>query len=365
MITISDLTRWVSGRVANEANLSDAAKKILTVSTGLSGMAPLGEAKSGQVAFFFSKHYQSDLLKTQASVIITGNDFVEPLAASGLPQWRESIFIACQNPYLGMALVSQEFSKTHSSHDHQERASESKIHPTAVIDPTVSLGQGVTVGAYAVIEKDCNIRDGATIYPHCHLSPGCIVGEGTVLFARVTLYENTLIGKRCRIHSGAVIGADGFGYVPIMDSQSGLPIDHQKIYHCGNVIIEDDVEIGANSTVDRGTLGSTRIRSKVKIDNLVQIGHNSDLGDGSVLCGMAGMAGSSSTGKFVVVGARGGASNQVHLGDYSKVGGYTGVAKDIGPGEEVAGVPARPLSEHYKILAMQNKMLRSRNRKKQ
>jgi UDP-3-O-[3-hydroxymyristoyl] glucosamine N-acyltransferase len=185
-----------------------------------------------------------------------------------------------------------------------------------------------------------------------------------VLFPSVTLYEKTKIGKRCRIHAGVVLGADGFGYAPYLDPQTKLPYGHQKIYHLGRVVIEDDVEIGANSTIDRGTLGDTVIRSQAKIDNLVQVGHNCDVGEGSILCGAAGMAGSSSLGKFVYVGAQAGTGNQVHVGDYAKLAGYTGAAKDVAPHAEVAGVPARPLVDYFKILAIQNKLLRERGKKK-
>ena len=128
------------------------------------------------------------------------------------------------------------------------------------------------------------------------------------------------------------------------------------------MIIGDDVEIGSNTTIDRGTMGSTLIHSKVKIDNQVQIGHNCEIGEGSILCGSAGMAGSSSLGKFVTVAAQAGTGNQVHVGDYSILGAFTGVAKDCPPESELAGMPARPIADYYKILAIQNKLLRERTK---
>ena len=358
MFTLTQVSNWIKAHVANESSAHALLPHLKIL-----GVASLRDASPTDVAFFFSKHYQDDLLRSKAGVIVTGSAFVQPLEAAGIPQWKNSIFLACDDPYAAMATLSGEFSKVSSTHDHQVQALETKIHSTAVVASDVTIGHGVTIGAHAVIESGCTLESGAVIYPHCYLGEGCFVGEGSVLFPRVTLYEKTMIGKNCRLHAGVVIGADGFGYATRIDEQTKLPVTHQKIYHVGNVVIEDDVEIGANSTIDRGTLGSTRVRSKAKIDNLVQVGHNCDVGEGAILCGCAGMAGSSSLGKFVVVGAQSGTSNQVHVGDYAKLAAYTGAAKDVEPRAEIAGVPARPLSDQYKILAIQNKLLRTHKKR--
>ena len=361
MFNVTQVAKWIE---AQQANAGEATAAALFSSLKLTGMASLKDAGPNDVAFFFSKNYQADLIATKAGVIITGDAFVKPLESSGLPQWNSSIFLAVKDPYFAMAVVSGYFSKIQSAHDHQEAPQQRQIHPSAVVSSNAKIGKNVQIGAHSVIESGVIIEDGVVVYPQCYVGPNSEIGEGSVLFPRVTLYEKTKMGKRCRIHSGVVIGADGFGYAPKIDSSTKLPIDHQKIYHIGRVVLEDDVEIGANSTIDRGTLGETRIRSKAKIDNLVQIGHNCDVGEGAVLCGEAGMAGSSSLGKFVVVGAQSGTGNQVHIGDYSKLAGYTGVAKDVDPHCEVGGVPARPLSDYYRILAIQNKLLREQKNRK-
>ncbi len=358
MFNVNELKNLIKAHVANE-NLVGALLSQLK----LTGLATLQEAGAGDVAFFFSKNYQNELLRSKAGVIVTGKAFVAPLEAAGIPQWKSSVFLACDDPYLAMAVLSGEFSKHLSDHDHQVPSVESEIHPSAVIDDSAKIGKGVKIGAGVVIETGVEIESGVVLYPHCYIGPNSTIGQNTVLFPRVTLYEKTVIGKNCRIHAGAVIGGDGFGYAPVIDPASKLPIRHQKIYHVGNVIIEDEVEIGANSTIDRGTLGSTRIHKQVKIDNLVQIGHNCEVGEGSVLCGCAGMAGSSSLGRFVVIGGQSGTANQVHVGDYAKLGGYTGAAKDVESGAEMAGVPARPLKDHYRILAIQQRLLKDRGRK--
>lgn len=343
MFRVSDLLQWTSGTVANHEELGGHSIESLEIT----GLKSLKEAGSGDLAFFFSKHYEADLRQTQASVIVTGNGFLPGLKAAGLDCWKRAVFVACAEPYLAMGKVTAQVSKRVSAHDHQDSSGAARIHPSAFIDPSAKIGIGVV------------------IYPHVYVGPRCVVGDQSVLFPSVTLYEGTVVGKRVRIHAGSVIGADGFGYAPIMDPATRKPVGHQKIYHLGGVLIEDDVEIGANSTIDRGTLGNTIIRKNVKIDNLVQVGHNCEVGEGTVLCGAAGMAGSSSMGKFVTVAAQAGTGNQVHVGDYSVLRPYAGVDKDLPPGSDVIGVPARPLREAFKISALQSRMLKAKDSKKE
>jgi UDP-3-O-[3-hydroxymyristoyl] glucosamine N-acyltransferase len=359
MFDLTTVQNWIKAHVANESFVA-----ALLPHLKLAKLATLKDAGPNDVAFFFSKHYLDDLLKSKAGVIVTGSAFVGQIEAANIPQWKTSVFLACEQPYAAMATLTGHFSKIQSSHDHQDYNTVTEIHPTAVVGEDVHLGKGVTIGAHSVIEPGSVIGDGVVIYPQCFVGPDCSIGEGTVLFPRVTLYEKTVVGKRCRLHSGVVIGADGFGYSPVVDPATKKPVDHQKIYHLGRVVIEDDVEIGSNSTIDRGTLGDTTIHSKVKIDNLVQVGHNCEVGEGAILCGTAGMAGSSSLGKFVYVGANAGTGNQVHVGDYATLAAYTGAAKDVEPSAEMGGVPARPLSDYYRILAIQNKLLREKSRRK-
>ena len=360
MFTVAQISNWIKAQHANSEFPEAVA---LFSSLKLTGLATLKDASPTDVAFFFSKNYEADLRATRAGLIVTGSAFVEPLRASGLPQWKSSVWISASDPYLALATLSSHFSRKLSAHDHQVASVETLIHPTAVVDPSASIGKGVQIGAHSFIGANVEIADHVVIYPQVYVGPSCKVGESSVLFPKVTLYEKTVLGKRCRLHAGVVLGSDGFGYAPVIDPESKLPVDHRKIYHLGRVVLGDDVEIGSNSTIDRGTMGDTRVHDKTKIDNLVQIGHNVEIGEGSILCGMSGLAGSSSLGKFVYLGAQSGTANQVHVGDYAKLAAYTGAAKDVESKAEVGGIPARPLSDHYKILAIQNKFLRERSRK--
>lgn len=361
VFTLGQICEW-SGAVV--ANGDEPAVASALASLCIRRFAPLRDAGPEEAAFFFSKSYESDLRITRAGLVITGEAFVAPLKAAGLPQWKTSVFLSSADPYSSMARVTREISRRLSAHDHQEAPGETEIHPTAIIDPSARLGDRVRIGAHVVIEAGSEIGEGSVLYPGVYVGPKVRVGSHTVLFPRVALYEGTVVGDRCRIHAGAVLGADGFGYAPLKDPQTKLTLDHQKIWHLGRVIVGHDVEIGANSTIDRGTLGDTVIGDKVKIDNLVQVGHNVELEEGVILCGASGVAGSASIGKFTLIGAQAGLANHVHLGAHSVVTAYGGVTKDFPDHSVLGGYPARPHSEHVRVLALQQKLLKERGKKK-
>jgi UDP-3-O-[3-hydroxymyristoyl] glucosamine N-acyltransferase len=361
MVSIQQIADWCGAQVANSDEEGIAA---LLHSLKIENLSPLETAGPQDLAFFFSRNYEEELKKTRAGVIITGDAFVAPLKASGLPQWKTSVFLTCAEPYQAMAKVTRELSKFQSAHDHQLKRRTSEIHPTAIVDASVKLGERVKIGPHVVIEAGVVIGNDVTLYPSVYLGPRSQVGDESVLFPRVSLYEGTVIGKRCRLHAGVVVGADGFGYAQEKDPVTKLPVNHLKVYHLGRVLIGDDVEVGANSTIDRGTFGDTVIHDKVKIDNQVQVGHNATLEEGAILCGCAGIAGSATVGKFTIVGAQAGVSNQVKIGAYSMLTGYTGVTKDFPEHSAISGYPGRPQSEYFKMIALQLKMLKERGRKK-
>jgi UDP-3-O-[3-hydroxymyristoyl] glucosamine N-acyltransferase len=214
------------------------------------------------------------------------------------------------------------------------------VHPAAVIAALVQIGANVSVGPYAVIGEDVHIGEGTQIGPHAVIGAGCWIGKNCRIHPRVTLYNGARLGDRVEIHSGAVIGADGFGYA-FGDGQ------HWKFPQAGIVEIADDVEIGANTTIDRGSLEDTRIATGVKLDNLVHIGHNCEIGEHSVIAAQVGLSGSCTFGKNVVVGGQAGFGERCKLEDGAIIGGQSGVlgGKIIRSGETVWGTPARSLEK--------------------
>ncbi len=361
-ITLAQILEWTSGRLANRESLGAEAANI-----EVTRPADLAGSQASDCAFFFSKAYQADLMSAAPGILVTGEPFVAPLQASGLPIWRHSAIVACGDPYLAMAILSKEFALAgHSSMAHVpsqllEASGTPEIHSSAIVDPTAKLAAGVVVGPGCVVEAGVTLGKGTLLYPRVYLGKNGSVGEGSVLFPGVTVYENVKIGKRARIHAGAVIGADGFGFAPVI--QNGKPIDHAKIYHFGCVVIGDDVEIGANALIDRATLGETTIASKCKLDNDVHIGHNTRVGEGTIFCGKSGTAGGAVVGRFVYVGG-GSGIGKVTVGDYVKIGGATKVDIDVAEGETVVGNPVRSYRDHFRVNVLLNRLLEERTAKK-
>ena len=220
------------------------------------------------------------------------------------------------------------------------------VHPTAVVDPTAKLSSGVSVGAYAVIEAGARIGANTQIGAFCFIGRDAQIGESCRLFPRVSLYPCARIGNRARIHSGAVIGSDGFGYV-LADGH------YEKFPQVGVVEIEDDVEIGSNVTIDRGSLGVTRIERGAKIDNLVHVAHNVQIGEHTIIAAQTGISGSCTIGSRVVIGGQAGFGEHCEVENGSVIGGQTGVlnGKTVRSGEIVWGTPARPLAKFKKQFA--------------
>jgi UDP-3-O-[3-hydroxymyristoyl] glucosamine N-acyltransferase len=220
------------------------------------------------------------------------------------------------------------------------------IHPTAVVDQSVKLGTGVAVGAYAVIGENCTIGNDTVIYPHVVIYGGAQIGAKCVIHSGAVIREYVTLGSDCLIQNGVVVGGDGFGYIP--DPQLG----HRRIPHVGTVVLEDSVDLGANTTVDRATLGETRIGRATKVDNLVMIAHNNRIGRGSLLCGQVGVSGSCTIGDNVILGGQVGVADHVTVGSSTRAGAQSGIAGDIAGDVDLFGSPAMPAIEHWRSHAV-------------
>jgi UDP-3-O-[3-hydroxymyristoyl] glucosamine N-acyltransferase len=292
--------------------------------TGVNGIRQAGE---GDLSFYASVAYERYLKSTKAAILLVPTDF----PAGSMPT------IQVADPYKAFLTIVQ-IAQPEATH-HPEG-----IHPTAVVADTARLGENVALGPHVVIGDACEIGDNVILHAGVVIAYGCTIGASTTMFPNVSILEGTQVGARCILHSGAVLGSDGFGFSP---GPTGL----QKIPQVGTVAIGDDVEIGANSAVDRATFGETRIGSGTKIDNLVQIGHNNELGQHCVVCGNVGIAGSTVLGNGVTVAGAATINGHIEIGDGVTVGGLSGVTKSVKPGQVVSGFPAIKHSQHRRVQA--------------
>lgn len=305
----------------NTMKLNSLAEKLGAALEGcgdveITGVAGLNEADQGQITFVTGNRY-TQLEQTRASAVIV------PLNAPklGLPLLR------VKNPRLAFARSIELF--------RIKRRQRTGIHEKAVIGQKVSIGVDPSIHPYVVIEDDVTIGDRATIYPGVWIGSGTTIGDDAVIYSNVNIGEHVRLGNRVIVHAGATIGSDGFGY----ETDGGM---HHKIPQVGGVIIGDDVEIGANSTIDRATLGNTVINRGTKIDNLVHIAHNVTIGEHCFLIAQVGIAGSCKLGNYVVLAGQVGMADHVSIGDRAVVSGKSAVIKNIEPDQVVGGYYAMP-----------------------
>jgi UDP-3-O-[3-hydroxymyristoyl] glucosamine N-acyltransferase len=307
--TLQELAMAAGGEI-----VGDPALKI-------TGAASLGEATPGEISFFVNRKYIGLLRKTCASAIFVPADFGEPITAAQ---------IRVSNPIKAFEKVVLKFAA-------RPITFRPGIHPTAVIDSSAQLGQRVSIQPHAVIEADAKIGDDSVIGAGSYIGHETVIGTACLIYPRVTIRERSRIGSRVIIHSGAVIGADGFGFEMVDGRQ-------EKIQQLGIVQIDDDVEIGANTTVDRARFGRTWIQQGVKIDNLVQIAHNVVIGKNSVIVAQTGISGSTRVGERVTMAGQVGIVGHVEIADGSVIAAQSGVSKSV-PGGVWFGYPAGPIDE--------------------
>jgi UDP-3-O-[3-hydroxymyristoyl] glucosamine N-acyltransferase len=300
------------------------------------GVAPLDQAKSGTISFFANVKYELQLYISEASAVLVEKNF-EP------KKTFSSALIRVENPYVALSIMLGFFERSPAK-------DKVGIDTLVEIKEGAKYGSGAYIGAFSYVGKDCQIGNNVKIFPNCYIGDNTIIGDDTILYAGVKLYERTVIGTHCTIHAGAVIGSHGFGFAPDSKGQ------YQKIPQIGNVVIGNHVDIGANTTIDCATMGSTLIEDGVKIDNLVQIAHNVKIGKNTVIAAQTGISGSTSVGKNVLIGGQVGTVGHIHIADGTIVGARSGVTKSTKGNEKLFGVPAINKGNYMKSYAIYKKL---------
>ncbi|MGE0615361.1 MAG: UDP-3-O-(3-hydroxymyristoyl)glucosamine N-acyltransferase [Bacteriovoracia bacterium] len=359
--TVADVLQWTKGRLVNGDVIGARAQSIRVEKPSM--LVGSGER---DVAFFFSRDYEKEVVMAAPGVLIIGEPFARPLEQAKLPFWSHTAVIACLDPYWAMAVCTEKLVAANPEQPAVAREAQASgrtfVHPLATVDASATIGEGSWVGPGCVIEAGVSLGARCVLRAHVFLGEHSRVGDDCALFPHVTIYSHSQIGARVRVHAGAVIGADGFGYAPKIEQ--GKPVGHQKIHHSGRAVLGDDVEIGANACVDRGTFGDTILEKHVKLDNHVQVAHNAHVGEGAVICGSTALAGNSSVGPYAYIGGLTGVINKVHVGAGAKVAALSLISKDVEPGAVMAGNPQRDHRLHFKAHAALNKLVGDRKSKR-
>ncbi len=313
--------------------IKELAKKLNIFYEGedfeIEGISTLKDANEKEISFLENPKYLKFLPFTKAKAVFIKEEFKNKLPKNTYP-------LICENPYLSMAYASKFFAKNIV----REKKFDPKIGENCHIDKKASIGVNTIIGDNTIILAGAVIGDNVKI------------GKNCIIYPNVTIYNDTIIKNNCKIHAGAVIGSDGFGYAHTKDGK------HIKIYHNGNVIIEDDVEIGANTTIDRAVFGSTVIKRGSIIDNLVQIGHNCEVGEYSIIVAQSGLSGSSKLGRNVIMGGQSATAGHLEIGDFATIAARGGVTKSIKGGEVYSGFPLMKHKDWLKLQALLSKLLK-------
>lgn len=296
----------------------------------VSSFAKIEEGHEGAISFLSNKKYLHYIYETKSSVVLVDESLV-------LERNVNCTLIRVKSAYEAVAQLLQ----LYESMKPRKRG----ISDLAFIDPTATIGKDCYIGPFAYVGPKCVIGDNSIIHPHAALGDNVIVGKNTEIHSNAVIYHDCKVGNRCILHAGCVIGADGFGFAP---SENG----YDKIPQIGIVTIEDDVEIGANTCVDRSTMGSTFIRNGVKLDNLVQIAHNTDIGANTVMSSQVGVAGSTKVGEWCMFGGQVGISGHITIGNKVMLGAQSGVPGSIKDGQQLIGTPPMEMRSYFKSQAI-------------
>jgi len=321
--TAKQIAELIQGRVEGDENA--------TIST----FAKIEEGTPGAISFLSNPKYTHFIYETKSSVVLINEDveLEKPVSAT---------LIRVENAYESVAKLLQFYESM--------KPAKKGIDPLAFISPKAKVGEDVYVGAFACIGDGAVIGNGTQIYPHTVIGDGVTIGEKCLLYPNVTIYQGCKLGNNVTIHAGSVIGADGFGFAPNPDG-------YDKIPQIGIVVIEDNVEIGANTCVDRSTMGETIIHKGVKLDNLIQVAHNCEIGENTVMSAQAGMAGSTKIGAWCMAGGQAGFAGHIHVADKTFIGAQCGVISNTkGNGQQLIGSPAMDTKVFFKAKALYSKL---------
>lgn len=290
-------------------------------------LSKIEEGEPGGLTFLANPKYSNFIYTTKASVAIVATTF-EPT------QTLDITLIRVEDPYKSFTQLLEYYN--------QVKLMKSGIEQPSVISENVTYGENLYLGSFAYLGKNVKIGENVKIYPNTFVGDNVVIGNNTILFAGVRVYSESIIGQNCTIHSGTIIGSDGFGFAPLEDGT------YKKVPQIGNVILEDNVEIGANSTIDRATLGSTVIKKGVKLDNHIQIAHNVEIGENTVIASQTGVAGSTKIGKNCIIGGQVGIVGHITIGNNVRIQAQTGVGRNVKDGEAIQGSPALPYNTFNK-----------------
>jgi len=288
----------------------------------VSHVAKIEEATNGALSFIANPKYEEYLYSSRASIIIV-NDSLE------VTKPVEPTLIRVKDAYMAFALLLEKYGEIISG------GTKTGIEQPSFIAESAKVGKDVYIGAFSYIGENAVIADGVKIYPGCYIGNNVHLGEGTKLYSAVKIYDECKLGTKVVIHSGAIIGGDGFGFAPTKDGS------YKKVPQIGNVVIEDDVEIGANTTIDRATMGSTIIRKGVKLDNLIQIAHNVEIGEHTAIAAQTGISGSTKVGRNAIIGGQVGMVGHIQIADGTRINAQSGLSKSVTtPNTALNGSPA-------------------------
>jgi UDP-3-O-[3-hydroxymyristoyl] glucosamine N-acyltransferase len=315
-LTLSQIADFVGGNIHGGTDVS------------ITGVAKIEEGKPGELSFLSNQKYIKHLYDTGSSAVLVNRDLeVDESNVS-------TAIIRVDNAYLSFCLILNEYFNPNKEL--------SGIEDGANVN-SKNIGKDVYVGSGAYVAATAQIGDGVKIYPNAFIGDQVVIGDGTVIYANASVYHGTKMGSECIIHSGAVIGSDGFGFAPMPDRS------YEKIPQIGNVVIGNKVEIGANCSIDRATMGSTKIGNGVKLDNLVQIAHNVEIDDHTVIAAQAGIAGSAFIGKYCVIAGQAGVVGHISLADGTQIGAQSGVNRTIKePNQQFTDSPHLPVKNAFK-----------------